>query len=75
LGVLELLKSHEIYPGSPDINNSNLTWGIHQVPGGETKQLPPKERINVFASHLKYILDLAQKYPDLGNSSSAWWRN
>jgi len=34
------------------------------VPGGETKQLPPKERINVFASHLKYILDLAQKYPD-----------
>ena len=70
--ALKTLSEAGIEPGVPDINNSNwgfgtrntgktITCGKFSMP--ETERLPAKERLGVFAYHLKQFEAVAKKWP------------
>jgi hypothetical protein len=56
--ALDILKGYGIVPGTPDISNSSWGWGLTNG----RQQLPQKERLGVFAYHLKRFRDLGSKY-------------
>jgi len=64
LEALEILDSYGIIPAIPD-NTKNENWYRGYYTDGELDRYGyPKERYSVFAYHLKYLLTIAEKYPD-----------
>lgn len=70
-GALDVLSSYDITPGTPDPTNFNWGYGVYETNDGcevlgirKTKRLPPKQRVAVFAYHLKQFLEEANNYPD-----------
>ena len=57
--ALELLKTHGIHSGTPELTNLSWAWGVHdQTP------LAQKNRLEIFAYHLKRFQDLGHQYPE-----------
>lgn len=68
--ALELLAKFGVVPGTPDLTNSNWGYGVRETAEicevlgmRKTVRLPPKERVAIFAYHVKRFLDEAVKYP------------
>lgn len=67
--ALDQLKSVGIFPGTPDPTNSNWWWGTQRhdpkaVNPYACKQLSQRERLEVFAFHLRTFNLAGKKYPD-----------
>lgn len=63
--ALEFLAQHDILPGTPDLTNFNWGYGNIMIDkAGEIVELPPRQRLAVFAYHLKRILRKAVRYSD-----------
>lgn len=60
--ALNLLSEYGITPGIPDERNDNWGFGLCTTTEGQS-QLPPKERLGVFAYHLKRFCDLGRQFP------------
>ena len=65
-GALILLAKHGILPGTPDPENVNWGWGQRGIPGEKYSAEPllPRERLDVFAYHIKRFLDLGERNPN-----------
>lgn len=60
--ALNVLSQHGIKPGIPDETNSNWGYGVRTIKDHITASLPRKERMGVFAYHLKRFRDMGAKY-------------
>lgn len=75
--ALKLLASYDIFPGTPDPNNSVWEYGMYikkhvHGPTSGVEKLSPRERLSIFAYHLNQIILKATSYPNrffIGNNS------
>ena len=60
--ALTLLSLYGITPGIPSTDNGSWGWGVRTSGNGFAERLPVKERLSVFAYHLKRFRDMGAKY-------------
>lgn len=62
--ALDILAKFGIHPATPDIRNSNWSYGKITMADGHTEYFPRKERLGVFAYHIKRFVDAGKILPD-----------
>jgi hypothetical protein len=60
--ALDFLRYYNVNPGIPDENNNNWCFGCVVHHDWTSSNLPPMERLSVFAYHVSRFVELGNKY-------------